>query len=528
MRGGERQPRELAGMIHWPWRAALIGVTAAFLLGIAPLPPAAAAGVSVTLTPGALELPGREAATAALVVHDGTKHPIRVSIHVLANDVVSTDDPLPGQIVAAKGSRVWGLRLTRKPGAILPATVLIRTSYRNARKPGAVVKTVVTGLRLTAAPGQTVNDLAKVSVDTDKSRVDDVHETQLALLVANLSPDPINLRSVDLRYPDDVSVTAVDGAPKDVVIDAQTTEIVRYALKGHGQIERGGQTVVFTANLGWGRDFGTHGALVVSHSVDLGVFGESDLGTILQVPTLLLLPGLLAVLGIGILWQLKVRPSGTASGAPFPFGTLGPILWMVALLLSALGVVAFWQLGPYWGIGGISLIKGYGSKDVLILSAAMILVAWVFWIAYCGATLLRARRRTPREGMRPRQVLKILKRRRGNVWTEVADQPTGSPQNGPRRVLVLGKNLRGDTLICPPIAVRFKEPTEAAQQLERDLCAELTSKGKAKRVFRLLRSGHRRNLLSFEWRASGGMTGVEQTRDDLSMRPGTLPVVRLD
>src|SRR3954467_4696978 len=148
MRGGKRRSSGLAEVIRWRWRAGLVGVTAAFLLGIAPPPPAAAAGVSVSLTPGALELPGREAATAALVVQDTTKHPVRVSIHVLANDVVSTDDPPPGQIVRAKGSRVWELQFTRKPGAILPATVLIRTTYRNARKPHAVIKTVVTGLRV--------------------------------------------------------------------------------------------------------------------------------------------------------------------------------------------------------------------------------------------------------------------------------------------------------------------------------------------------------------------------------------------
>lgn len=503
--------------------------------------------VTVQLLPESVALPlDGSGAVAVRVVNSGDSG-------VLATPSIGTGglvEPVAGLVtreVAAGGSALWELELTSAENAVLPGTLVVAVEYGPSAAAGAASSVTAAALAITAAPLLPVADVAAVSMDAGASRVDDIHATTVALVVRNTSGRPITLRDVVPHAPVYVDVTATPREPHDLQIAPMTDVVLDYALQGTGALEHGDAVVEFTARISYGPGR-QDGELSVSHPIQVGAYGESDLGMLLSIPTLLVLPGLFALVTVSLAWRFpRLRPAGAPES--FYLAARDAEFWTVAILVSLAAVFAYWVGSD----GHQSLLRGYGSKDVLWLSASTILVTL---IAYTVVTLVSRRRAAAatkhaedlaeaaaaearaaaeataaRVGMTPLEVLDLLVARRSGTWAPWAVEEA----DGERRVvLVLGES-GSSRLICSPISLSLRPPSnrqsallpQPVQQLERDLCTALSRDGRAERVKDLIDGGAARDWVQLSWRSIRGVEGVQRGANDLAPLPGSSPLIRL-
>ena len=113
-------------------------------------------------------------------------------------------------------------------------------------------------------------------------------------------------------------------------VDPLRTELFSFTATANDRISPGKQLLIFqvavSSTSSGSRDF------VLTHEVNVGVLGESEVLTLLGVPSLLLLPGFLAVSSFLLLWRWKVLRPGGGDGVPLEETKSG--FWLVSITVS--------------------------------------------------------------------------------------------------------------------------------------------------------------------------------------------------
>lgn len=173
----------------------------------------------------------------------------------------------------------------------------------------------------TAPP--TLADVVTVEVVAPEGVVDDLRGGRLLVVIRNASETPVDVtalegkvsgvygdvdltvREADRCEPEDPEVpvpcTIGDNEQALVPVDITVTELAR----------TGKAPVAFDVELEHGAMTGN---VIATAAISLGVFGESELLPLLQVPSILVLPGALVLVALTLLWRLGVREGLPAGG----------------------------------------------------------------------------------------------------------------------------------------------------------------------------------------------------------------------
>lgn len=187
--------------------------------------------------------------------------------------------------------------------------------------------------------------------------------------------------------------------------------------------------------------------------LNLTIPGVSAVTGVLQVPSLLLLPGMLAIATFFAIWGwARPRPVGEDPLNRLAL-VLSPALWIGMIMLSGgIGVV-------YWLISGRNVLYAYGLRDVIWLWFGSIAVAGlVGWIAYCREKRRQARAAAPRfaPGAEPIDVLAQVACE-GRPWRMRSKQAAGA------QLFDLGAAPESDRIwACGRIAYRFAGQADTA------------------------------------------------------------------
>lgn len=237
-----------------------------------------------------------------------------------------------------------------------------------------------------------LGELVKVDVVAPEHVVDDLRGGRIIVVIRNSSAAPVEMKDFEAEvaagYGDiDLTVRTSDRCAPD---DPSNEEILSLpcTIPGNEQamvpvdvtVEKLARTgkapVTFDVEL---EHEDARGNIIATASISLGVFGESELLPLLQIPSILILPGALALVALTVLWRHGVRP--LTADKEFPLGASGLEFWGAATAFSAL-LVVLWQ-ARY----GRNLLEGYGYRDI----AGVVVVAAVA-VAVIAVGLLQVRR----------------------------------------------------------------------------------------------------------------------------------------
>jgi hypothetical protein len=172
------------------------------------------------------------------------------------------------------------------------------------------------------------------------------------------------------------------------------------------------------------------GDVAVSKEVTTGVPGMNEIQNVLQIPSFLLLPGLLICVSFSLLWRLRPEPPAKEPKSAFSLAA-DPKLWVAAITLSGIVVFLYPKITARFLAAPRSILYGYDLGDVgrvwvgsimtgLAAAGLMLLGHWI-WRSFCA-------RRAFVAGEEPHMFLQRLARMKRSVQYPYVSETDGDKQ----------------------------------------------------------------------------------------------------
>jgi hypothetical protein len=322
---------------------------------------AAVDGVVVEIFPPTVETSREGAATARVVVRNTTTATLEnMAVSWFSNmGVTLTVAPPTSTALLPDSSLAWTLTVTREPDDTANGNVYIQIDFVMSTVDGARSQVIVAPLPLQNRSAEPTEAVVDLQLRMPTQSLTEFTPADLYLIVTNRFTTPITITAIKPRGPLFVELTPVDtevpyllapGATHVFTIDANATT----------RVQPGDYTIVVETDLEW-QQYGRKWAnsQVVSENLTVGVYGLSDILTLLAVPSFVLLPGLLLLVFYRFAWRVVERQD------PFELDLKSVEFWAWSITLS--GLVAF----VYPLVMGIftnntqSYFYGYGLNDVM-------------------------------------------------------------------------------------------------------------------------------------------------------------------
>jgi hypothetical protein len=505
--GGLRRRLARAALVLAAWlAAALLPALAARAAPPAQEPPE----LELELVPTTLEVPASGEARALVIVTNPTTHTLRsldLSWFTGAGVAVAEDAPATDEL-GAYATLTWPLRVSQAGQEPADGALHLRLDYIWERQ-GTPVPRVATGeLALGARPPLTAEGVARIQVQTALESLMQYRPGWVYLVVTNLADVPVEVTGVRPDGPDFVSFELT--GPVTGTLAPQETRTIPVYVTASDAVRPGKHLLVFDVGLRWDRGGRAQtGSLVSQHTIEAGVLGESEILTLLAVPSFLVLPGALIMVTLGLLWRY-VRPRGE-----FPFTpTKSQEFWFLAILASLLIAFAY-PLVTAWLRVPRNYLDGYGLRDVLYVWLGAIGLTLLVYSAVLGALavvrLVQARQAaqvTPAAGEEPVPLLRKLARQGQGVHLPRARLAL---DGATETVYLLEPDdaAAAEMWVGPPITLSWDRGRmgEADQALRRQVIAQLGPDGDPLALADLLERGQARGVLAVKWGPASRLDG---------------------
>ena len=493
-----------------PWM--LVPVWVALVVSAPPVA-RAQGSLSIEIVPPTLSMRDEPSSTLVLLSNDGddliqaieitTIPTAGVEVEFSASDV--TELP-PGAAMTVK------LDLRRGAGA-LPGQVLVRVGYEVVADDAVIPGVAVAVLEIDQRAAEVAEEVATLTIATTLATLDEQRPGEVFLNVQNVSDRSITVTGVAPAGP--VIFDPPSIAEHLEIAPGQSHEF-SFEVHAPERVQPRSVLLRFDVALTWQAPGGSRtGNLYGTHTVELGVFGETQILTALGVPTFLLLPGFLAIVTIGLLWGIGLRiPAG--SSAAFPLEIRSANFWYFGVLSSfALGVL-------YFLVSGNNLLIGYGFGDIVAVWFLSIVAGALFWFLLVGLVVaVRWGVAEVRGGLillssedDPLTALRKLGRQGVGVYVREVQVAIGGGSQA--AYLLQPEGGSGDPWIGPQVAYGFlKNDADTTRRLNE----ELRRGGALRRIADVLDAGQKAGVLRVEWSRAGQLTGPRRVAED-SVTPG--------
>jgi hypothetical protein len=452
-------PRRGGQKVTAIWAAALrVALAISALLLVPSTTLAENATVSLEVVPGEIELCGKLAGkqlppTFQVVArNNGTAAVSGLTLKVI-HDTLANFDPKPTQmklipdtganftqtparidLLPPGSSTKWDFSATEPPDGVIAAKVHFLLAYRTGKTEG----NASAALDIKQRSREPLEKMATAVMSLGSSALDESQPVDGYLIVTNLSEHGIEATIVchpsnglTLDYTDLVGQGLGDclcANGEDGPACCKSPEARKLKLMPGGAVpvpirisangaRAGNRKIAFETNLSWNdRGCAYTATLVTTQDLAVGLFGQSEILTAFGIPSLLVLPGVLIMLVVGMVWKAGVRFG--SSTAEFPYQVKAPEFWLFAISLSFAAVL----VGRY--VFDRPYLTIYRLADLMWLWFLSVLVGGlVFLIAdliYIGVILPVLRwlegRHKPLPDDDPQKVLEKLGRLKRSVY----------------------------------------------------------------------------------------------------------------
>ncbi len=235
-------------------------------------------------------------------------------------------------------------------------------------------------LNVRARPILPADQVATLKVETALTSLFEQRKGWIYLILTNTTSWPIEVLSVDPRGPEFVVMCPKVNAP--TTLNGQNTLSIPVEISVKDTVQPASYILLFNVSFSQTqRGTQQQYQLVQKHTIEVTVLGESEILKVLQVPSILILPGLLTVITLGLIWKVF---SKSEKKDQFPLKFKSEEFWVVAILVS-ISIALFYPKFTEWVLKQRrDYVYGYGIKDVVwiwligIGAAAALSIVFVF------------------------------------------------------------------------------------------------------------------------------------------------------
>jgi hypothetical protein len=465
--------------------------------------------VSIEVTPSPLQLGPREKATVVLSVRNDASQPItNVRVDLIPEQGVDLQ-PVTAQAdqVSAGGSVAWTVEVMRTSDVSVPNASPVKVTYQQAGPSGSVQGVATGTIPLQDRAVKAATDIVDMRLQTSLTELQGGREGVLYVVLRDVTAFPVTLTGLEIRSPRFLKVLAHEGecpGSKSVPTDsdqllkcdmrsnlaAQQTLVIPFTVRAEQAVEPGPHIIVVLANLTWTAGGQSQpGSVTSSVQIGASVMGESQILTLMGLPSLFLLPGFLAVTIFRLLWK-NLRPKGEFS----LIQPSAPEFWLIAISLSLIAVLIVYPFvspGRHIGLGVYSL------SDIATVWIGSLAVGSLVWFVSQVPGTLRRIMTVPTIGDSPTTVLRKLDRNHWDLDRQFAQVSFDGRSEG--AFVVYREPGQAEVWVSPPIVVeRGGLPSEISDKLT----TALGSKS-AKQVGDVFRDAERKGYTVCSWKREG-------------------------
>jgi hypothetical protein len=251
-------------------------------------------------------------------------------------------------------------------------------------------------------------DDAELSIKGDSAVISEGRPVTTYLLIRNKSNYPFKAETLLFDKPKFLTVTAALAETEVKLHEVKPHETWRVPLVIQiAQLEReqiGEWLILANVTLTRGEgSFERKDSGVVDYKVNVGVPGVSDVLKVLDLPSLLLVPGALVL----ATWSLLFGGSAADQRKWLEWKTTS--FWLVSITISIIIFLALWATGK-WVSFVPDFLVAFGVGDVAFLWLGCVGGGVVTFMVYWGWVCYRARRREPLSTDEPIDILRKLGR----------------------------------------------------------------------------------------------------------------------
>jgi hypothetical protein len=275
-------------------------------------------------------------------------------------DVESENSTL--DFLKANEEHAWTIRISaKKDEQFIPGTInfLIDYTVETEGQPLSPKRVAVSSLTVENSPVEDVDQIADVKIETTLESLNAQNPGKVYLVITNKTSMTLNVE-ITPRWPEPIKIEDDQSKIYSTLIAPYQSNTRAIDVKAKERVRSGKYLLFFDVLFKWGaagNEQSRH--KIVTRPVDIGVMGESQLLTLLGVPSFLLLPGFLMLVTYKILWSISTF---RVKGQPekFLLEVKSAEFWLVAITISIIVSGAYSML---W----YDLLSGYGLWDIITL-----------------------------------------------------------------------------------------------------------------------------------------------------------------
>lgn len=348
------------------------------------------ASLTAAFTPSSAEGSTGRPASAVLQLSSGAEAISNMSVSFAQPDSLKTEYDQPAPSLEANSSTSVVVEITRELGSSPTVSIQAIVTYTVEAKR----RTTIAGISLTVPEATSPAPPLKVTTSLGTATLLQYQSTDLFFYVTNVSANEQAISSLKVGYPDGLTPARVGGTevPKDGVLQIGEVPalgpgdgmVLHIRVKADKPVQPGTALMALTA-VATDAVTSEVSTAFATQSITVNVLGESSVLSVLALPSLLLVPGLVLVVVLWMLWTY-VSPR-----TPFAIaGTSGVeakvVLWVFAGLPSLVFPFIYPYVTEWFGVRR-DYRTAYGLDDILFLWIMAACFAVVVWLT---VLLLRA------------------------------------------------------------------------------------------------------------------------------------------
>lgn len=486
---------------------------------------------SLEVQPGTIRLyPDRET-PVAIVVRNPTSKPIQsIRLLCLSDVKINLDcNSLVLNTLAPLSDNSWSKQLMFQPGEYYgPGTLTVIAEYLQLSGTKHVMHA---SAEIQNGAPNTVDDLAEVKIESSLATLTGQHPGKVFVLITNKTTQPINAIVTPtwpefIKASDEKTQYTVDLAPHEM-------KSLPIGVEATWRVRPSNSLMLFDIKIEWGPD-GRKQARhkVFTKAVDVGVFGESQILTLVGVPSFLILPGFLILTTVRMLWS---RGWFKVPGQPatFPWEIKSGEFVLLAISISFIVMALY---GLFWH----NVLNGYNLTDIIVVWFVSVLGFGVIGFALITMWYKRRLKRiTPTQNENdPLAFIEKIARRGLTTYLPRAEFKTkvNNAEVTQQALLIDPPDAESERIWVTPF-IRVTWLDDALEDLKLRVRKQLESDGERdlRKLARYLREGRetdggRRGVqLELAWQAIGPLgRPTQMNRAELSRHLGEITFINDD
>lgn len=537
---------------------------------------AGSSNITLEVIPDMIELlPEGKGAQILVIVRNSTQDTLYDLQPVFFSNAAHAATAQPIKSLAQGEQHAWTLNIFQSMGELTSGKAVIYIHYTrgsqvdNSKTPGVLSSSIQIRKQELSATQQ----IAEIQVKTALESLSEKRPGVAYIIITNKSTGEIQLEKISPTGPNFICFGKTCNSTKESeifpaiiqTVSPNRTEFIPIDINVIDRVQPGKYMLLFNTVITWKEVENRTGSILTTQEVNIGVFGESEILTVLGVPSFLMLPGFLMLTTLSLLWESKlIRVEKKYREFNNPLGVLDSLIIHIIPQLRQLRILSSnYQIGEFssklkpnqaefwmisittsglfalicFGITGQDYLERYKLQDVITI--------WLISVFLLGGglylllVLLEGWNQRYQQWLDPDPsddcitTLRKLDRRHLGIFCErvrVVD-------HGQNVVLINPyKEDEPDAWIAPPIIVkRAKNLTdknkETIPQARNNIVAAILE-GNAGKLANILQEGERNKVINVEWEqiqweGEMNLRGPHKVKNNLEISFHNQPMVSL-